>query len=155
MTHEDGSPPTFGRAPDGVTVEPRPGAYAIVPGDDGRLALVRSARGLYLLGGGSEPGETPEQTVVREACEECGLTLVPGVRLGSANELMHVPEENGWIEKRGVFLVARLGTGSGGPNEPDHELVWVAPGEARAGLAHASHRWAVERWLAQSPGQEA
>jgi 8-oxo-dGTP pyrophosphatase MutT (NUDIX family) len=44
----------------------------------GRLLLIRRRRGpleyAVLPGGGVEPGETPEQAVLRELEEECGLT---------------------------------------------------------------------------------
>ena len=54
---------------------------AVVRDADGRLLLVERAnepgRGLWSVpGGGVEPGETPQQAVVREVQEETGLAVV-------------------------------------------------------------------------------
>ncbi len=62
--------PSFGRALAGVHVVLRPSAYAVVSGEDGLLAVVRTTKGWFLLGGGIEPGETPAEAVVREGREE-------------------------------------------------------------------------------------
>lgn len=54
--------------------QPRMTARAIVCDAEGRLAVMHVEKfGLYTLpGGGIEPGETPEQAVLREAAEETG-----------------------------------------------------------------------------------
>ncbi|MFZ3231981.1 MAG: NUDIX domain-containing protein [Patescibacteria group bacterium] len=56
----------------------RPGAYAIVSMDDGRIVLVRKTRGpltgkFDLPGGGIDHGESHVEAVVRELREELGL----------------------------------------------------------------------------------
>jgi 8-oxo-dGTP diphosphatase len=84
--------------PRGVRVVRRPSAYAVVPGDDGRLAVVRTTKGWFLLGGGIEPGESPAEAVVREGREECGVALEPGVVLGQANEIVRSETEDEWFE---------------------------------------------------------
>jgi 8-oxo-dGTP diphosphatase len=131
------SVPTFGRAPDGVAIVPRPSAYAVVRDAAGRVAVVRTPKGLFLPGGGREEGESPEETIVREAREECGLVIEPAGRIGAANEIVY--------EKQGVFVAARPTGPPAGGGEPDHALEWLAPTEAARTLTHASHRWAVGR----------
>lgn len=61
---------------------------AIITDSGGRLLLIRRGhepgRGLWSLPGGRvEPGETDEQAVVREVCEETGLSVRPGRLIGS------------------------------------------------------------------------
>ncbi len=51
----------------------------------GRLLLVHQAYGDRVwdfVGGGAEPGESPEETAVREAKEEMGLTVEPRGLIG-------------------------------------------------------------------------
>ena len=142
--------PRFGQAPAGVRPVPRPSAYAVVPGEDGRIAVVRTTKGWMLPGGGIDAGESAAEAVTREAREECGITLLPGDPLGEADEIVFARDEDTWFDKQGVFLVARLARGATGDHEPDHELTWLDPAAAAGALTHESHRWAVERWLEQN-----
>ncbi len=65
-------------------------SYAMAAGfalrdEAGRLLLVHQAYGDRLwdfVGGGAEPGESPEETAIREAREEIGLTVAPRGLIG-------------------------------------------------------------------------
>ena len=138
--------------PAGVAVVPRPSAWALVSDGTGRIAVVRTPQGVFLPGGGLEPGEDAAAAVVREAREECGLDIVPGEEVGRADEVVHAAAEGTWFEKRGSFLAATVAAHGVAPGEADHALAWLAPAEAAATLAHASHRWAVERWMERAAG---
>ena len=140
--------PRFGRAsPDRATVI-RPSAYALLFDAEGRIALVDTPQGLLLLGGGIDDGESPEQTVVREAREEVGLTLGVGAWRRRAVETIWSPRELKQFEKRSVFVDATIAGPSVAPIETDHFLRWLDPGEAMNRLWHESHRWAIGEWLA-------
>jgi 8-oxo-dGTP pyrophosphatase MutT (NUDIX family) len=102
--------------------------------------------GSYLVGGGIQAGETPEQTVEREAKEECGLLLKSRSVLGRAVDIVHSTRENACFEKRSTFLAADL-IGITSPEEHDHELIWVDRSEAISMLSHAGHRWAVGTFI--------
>jgi 8-oxo-dGTP diphosphatase len=61
---------------------------AVIKDPAGRLLLIRRGHapgaGLWSLPGGKvEPGETDQQAVIREVREETGLSVVPGVLVGS------------------------------------------------------------------------
>ena len=71
--------PVFGHAPTDAHAVVRPSAYGLVTDSEGRVAVVRTAHGLFLPGGGIEAGETAREAVTREVREECGLD----VQLGS------------------------------------------------------------------------
>lgn len=138
--------PVFGHLPVGALAVVRPSAYGLVADDAGRLAVVRTPQGLFLPGGGIEPGETPQDTVVREVREECGLD----VRLGSwslrAVDFVYSTTEQTHFEKHSTFVDISAHTSSAAAGEADHELVWFAPPQAIAQLSHPSHQWAAAQW---------
>jgi 8-oxo-dGTP diphosphatase len=136
--------PVFGIRIAGCRYTVRPSAYALLRDDDGRIAVVRAARGWFLPGGGIEANEDAEQAVEREAREECGLVIEPRGIVGTATEIVHSPAGHSGFEKESVFVEAVV-VGRTPPTEPDHELVWLSPAEASARLSHESHRWVVQR----------
>lgn len=137
----------FGAAPAGVRVHLRPSAYALIEDHEGRVALVRAPDGVYLPGGGLEPGETPEQAVRREGLEECGLALRPVALLCRAIQFAPREAEPGWNEKRCHFFAAEVEAAHPERLLPGHETLWVPPAQASGHLEHPSHAWAIETWL--------
>ena len=134
----------------GAIYRRRPSAYAVVRNEIGDFAVVRTPVACYLPGGGMDPGETPEQTIVREGQEECGFVLQPRAQIGRAMEICYSSEEGEYFEKDSFFIEAEI-VGQGPPTELDHELIWMRADAAREVLSHGSHRWAVQRAsLAQS-----
>jgi 8-oxo-dGTP diphosphatase len=136
--------PVFGRRVDGCRYVIRPSAYALARNGDGEFAVVRTPSGCFLPGGGIEMGESAEQTVEREAKEECGLVLKSRAQVGEAIEIVYSAEERTCFEKRCVFVeadVVRHETSM----EADHELYWIDVGHLLDSLSHESHRWAVRR----------
>ncbi len=136
--------PTFGVRVAGRPYRPRPGAYAVIVDDDRRIGVVRTPVGLYLAGGGSDPGETPEQTLRREVREEIGFEVEIVRPLGNAVEFVETAHEGGFVKECSFFEV-RLGRSIAGAIEADHELVWLEAGTAWNRLAHGSQAWAVRR----------
>ena len=63
---------------EGGTVGRRPSVRGIIV-QDGKLAVVHSLKYDYykLPGGGIDPGETHEETLIREVHEESGLRVIP------------------------------------------------------------------------------
>ena len=136
--------PVFGVRIAGCRYSVRPSAYALLRDDEGRIAVVRAARGWFLPGGGIEANEDAEHAVERETREECGLVIEPRRIVGTATEIVHSPAGHSGLEKESVFVEAVV-VGRTTPTEPDHELVWTSSAEAIARLSLKSHRWAVQR----------
>ncbi len=134
----------FGTPVAGATYQFRPGGYAIVRRDDGKLAAVVTPVGVFLPGGGLEDGETLEEATVREVDEESGLRVRIVAAVGVADELVFVPDDDVYYRKRCTFFVAEV-VGQGTASEADHELVWFTADEAAAKLSYASQRWALRQ----------
>ena len=122
----------------------RPSAYALVRNAESSIAVVRTASGCFLPGGGIEGAEDFEHAIQREALEECGLVLSVVRLIGRAVEIVYSEAERTCFEKRSAFAEARVDA-AGPAKEPNHELLWLAASEAIAQLSHGSHRWAVRR----------
>lgn len=124
----------------------RPSAYGVVQDERGWIAVVRTPEGVFLPGGGQEPGETPEEAVRREALEECGLAIRLGTWVTRAVQFIYSTQERAHFQKLSTFLGAVPEGPAGLPLETDHELVWSDPETAALMLSHESHRWAVDTW---------
>jgi len=120
----------------------RRGGYAIIRNALGEAAVVSTSVGMYLPGGGTHKSESSEQSVVREALEECGLQIRIIRFVGIADEFVFAYKEKKYFRKRCSFVEAEL-IGETKINEAGYELVWMAPGTAADQLHHACHRWAV------------
>lgn len=134
--------PSFGNRQVGAEYTLRPGGYAIIVNEQKHVACVATPMGLYLPGGGQDPGETPELAAIREVLEECGCTIKLGQRLGVADEFAFGKAENTYFQKRCTFFLAKL-IEKVAPGEADHQLTWVPLQESVLQLNHGSQRWAV------------
>jgi 8-oxo-dGTP diphosphatase len=136
--------PIFGSRVEGVVYKYRPSAYAVIRNGAGEFAIARTPLACYLLGGGMESGETPEQTIEREGKEECGLVLRPSALVGRALEICYSAEDDSYFEKDSIFMASEI-LSRVPPIEVDHELTWLTLPLAMQALTHGSHRWALER----------
>src|SRR5437870_1595607 len=104
--------PTFGVPVAGVTYEQRCAAYAVIRNSVGAVAAVQVPAGYWLPGGGMLPGETPEETVVREVREELGCTLRLVRKIGEAVQYFYAATEGRYYAMQATFFRAKL---VGGP----------------------------------------
>jgi len=140
----------FGRPEPGVTYRDRPCAFGIAE-RAGLIACVRvdrGARSYFDLPGGAVDGdETEAQALAREFMEETGL-IVRGVeRIGRTAQVFRRSTGEPLRNLSGVWTAEVLGQDADGKVEDDHELVWLSPLEALAGVRHEAHAWAVALWL--------
>jgi 8-oxo-dGTP pyrophosphatase MutT (NUDIX family) len=133
----------FGIREAGVDYKLRPGGYVVLRSDAGEIAVIETARGLFLPGGGQDADETPERAAVREALEECGLRVRLDGFIGIADEFV-LGEEGEYFRKRCAFFHAKV-LGDGVEPGAEHDVIWLAPAEALARLAHGSQSWAIKR----------
>ena len=84
----------------------RPGAYVVIFRPGGQTASIEGNGKLYLIGGGSEPGETPEETAIRETREEVGLQIRVGAKIGEAND--SVTRMRGLLRNAGSNIIDNI-----------------------------------------------
>ena len=142
--------PVFGRRSGAVVPVVRPSTYGLVADNRGRLALVRTSRGILLPGGGIKTGETAEAAVEREVAEECGLMVRLGAWTASAIQFVYSPKEQTHFEKRSIFFECLVEEFASSTADLDHELVWFDSQTAFGLLSQQSHRWAVNEWMSRT-----
>jgi 8-oxo-dGTP diphosphatase len=125
---------------------------AVIKDDSGRLLLIKRRNepgaGLWSLPGGRiEPGETDQQAVVREVCEETGLAVTCGALLGSVER----PGLSGAVLDIRDY-VAHISGGELSAGDDAADAQWVAPADVAAldaagqltfGLVAALSSWGV------------
>jgi 8-oxo-dGTP diphosphatase len=136
-------PPVFGQRVAGQHYVVRPSAYTVIRNSEDQIAVVKSPLGFFLPGGGIEKGETAEQTIIREAQEECGLLIQPQRRIAAAVQLTYSSAEHTYFEKPSVFWGATVEQARIPRIELDHELLWLSADAAAASMTHESHAWAL------------
>ncbi|HST51670.1 MAG TPA: NUDIX domain-containing protein [Pyrinomonadaceae bacterium] len=143
LISDSAEPVVFGSAEPTVQYVERRAAYVVVA-EGGKVAAVVGARGKYFLpGGGSLPGESPEETVAREVAEE----LARGVRLtrkvGEAVQYFYADADGCHYEMRATFFAGDFTGEVSGAFE--HELCWLPPEEVERAFFHACHAWAARQ----------
>jgi 8-oxo-dGTP diphosphatase len=134
----------FGKKIDGIDYTDRPGAYAVIFNDRQQVAVMKTPRGFFLPGGGTD-GEEPAAALAREIIEETGMGVHILKEIGNAAQFCFSPNRRGGLNKKGTFYVAAFTGKLEEPSEKDHELVWLAIEEAKTHLMHDFQKWAVEK----------
>ena len=115
--------------PEVIGCGPRAGADALVQNQRGEVLLVRRADdGRWAMPGGwVDPGETPEQAVVREVAEETGLQV-------SAPRLVHTAQRPQSVH---YTFRCRLDGGRLQVSEESLEVAFLTP--SQVGHWHTDH----------------
>lgn len=145
--------PEFGERAEGICYTMRPGGFGVITQSDKRVAVDVTPAGMYLPGGGQEPGESAVAALHREVREACGLTVQILSPIGVADELVFVEQEYQHFCTRCSFYAAIV-VAISPVAETDHRLAWLEPNQAIEQLSHASQRWAVCQFLESRNGEE-
>jgi len=135
----------FGERLAGVVYQERPGAYAIIQNSSSTIAVLRTKNGVFLPGGGVEPGESFETALQREILEEIGYSADISAKVGSAAQYLRGKSGTKYFRKTGHFYLASLIQKIVDPLNLDHQLVWCPPNDAVKMLSHEFQSWAVRQ----------
>jgi 8-oxo-dGTP diphosphatase len=122
------------------TYRERRATYAVILDADGRVACVAEESGLFLPGGGLEPGEDSVRALHREVAEECARTIEIIAPLESATQYLCTARGERY-ELQAAFFLARF-TGNLA-RQAQHVLSWQSASPQPPAFFHECHRWAV------------
>jgi len=119
----------------------RKGAYLIVIHEK-EIGLVKTNKGLFLLGGGNKDQETDIDCLKRECLEEIGYEISVKYKLCSA-EMYCVHETIGHFHPMQTYYVGELVNKVKEKIEDDHELVWIKYDDIKDKMYLQMQRWAI------------
>ena len=120
----------------------RKGAY-IIPYKDGKIAVAKTPKGYFLLGGGLEPGEDEIESIKRECIEEVGCTAEITRFLCSA-EAFDVHPRKGFFHPVQSYYLGSISEQVCEPLEKDHSLRWFDYKELRGRMFTQMQNWAID-----------
>jgi 8-oxo-dGTP diphosphatase len=133
----------FGLPEPAVTYTKRRAAYVVIKHNE-QVALVKGQDKYFLPGGGSLPGEGPEETIAREVVEELARSVRLRYKIGEAVQYFYSAADDQHYKMQATFFFGEFTTQpSGGTCE--HELLWLPITEIEQVCFHACHAWAVQQ----------
>jgi 8-oxo-dGTP pyrophosphatase MutT (NUDIX family) len=141
---------TFGKILPGITYLERPGAYAFIRNNHLQLAVVKTGFGLFLPGGGLDPGEDELAGLNRELREEIGYEIIDAVFLMRAAQYHWSEFYKNHFKKIGSFFTVNAKAPATNMCASDHELIWLPTEQAAAQLSQEFQRWATTEYSKQS-----
>ena len=132
----------FGKKQSAIYLERR-GAY-IIPIKGEEVGVVETPKGLFLLGGGIDNGETDEQCIIRECIEEVGYRVEINERVCSSETYYEHPKI-GFFHPIQVYYSGKLVEKVKEPVEQDHVLIWGRYENIKGKMYLEMQSWAVEQ----------
>lgn len=130
-----------------ATYQDREGVY-IIPIKDGKIGVIKTPKGFFLLGGGIDRGENHEQALTRECLEEAGYTVNIKQKLCSAEAYTKHPTV-GYFHPIQTYYIGELTEKVQEPIESDHEFIWVEYDQIKGKMFSEMQNWAIEQAIKQ------
>ena len=121
----------------------REGAY-LIPIHNNEIAVIKTAKGFFLLGGGVGINESHEDCIKRECIEETGYTAVIKEKICSAETYTTHPKL-GYFHPVQSYYVGELKEKVSEPIETDHMLKWVKYDDIKGKMFAEMQNWALEQ----------
>ena len=126
----------------------RQGAY-LVPINNNQVAVVRTPKGYFFIGGGLDADESHLQCIARECLEETGYTCCVQDKLCSAEMYTNHPTL-GYFHPIQTYYVGKLIDKQHTPVEKDHVLCWVDLDKLRNNMFVPMQNWALEQLITKT-----
>ena len=123
----------------------RVGVY-LVPAKEGKVGVVKTPKGYFLIGGGLDSGESHEECIERECLEEIGYTVSVGNKICSAEMYCEHPSI-GYFHPIQTYYVGELLEQVSLPVEDNHEFVWVDYNELVDNMYLEMQSWALAQCM--------
>ena len=121
----------------------RQGAY-LIPYQNGKVAVVKTSKGYFLLGGGLEYNETHQECISREILEEIGYTCCIKCHLCSAEMYTKHPTI-GYSHPIQTYYIGHLLEKVSTPTDLDHQLCWIDLNQLIGNMFVQMQNWALEQ----------
>lgn len=122
----------------------RKGAY-LIPVKDNKIAVIKTPKGLFFLGGGIENGETDEACIRCECLEESGVEVTIGEKIGSAETFTTHPRL-GPFHPIQTYYAGEILKQVQAPLEKDHTLLFGSFQEPDGKLFAEMQNWALQEF---------
>lgn len=120
----------------------RKGAY-IIAADKNKIAVVKTTKGLFLLGGGIEENETDTEAIIRECLEEVGYIATVDRFICSAETYERHPTL-GYFHPVQKYYIGTLSVKENENTEENHQLIWADYEELKGKLLVEMQNWALD-----------
>ena len=121
----------------------RAGAYLICI-KEGKIAVVKTPKGYFLLGGGFEADESAEVCITRECIEEIGYTVKVGEKLCSAEHYTYHKRIGYFHPIQHYYMGELIRMEESFTVEKDHTLMWFSYDEIKGKMFSPMQNWAVD-----------
>lgn len=138
--------PIFGTPKPGKKYVDRTAAYVVVINGDAVAAVCREGK-CFLPGGGCEEGESPEQSLEREAAEELGVQLQIIEKLGEAEQYFYSSDAGRHFKTHASFFRGEFGRPA--EEKGKYDVTWVPIEEIEKNFFHEFQIWAVLKAFSQ------
>ena len=121
----------------------RAGAYLICI-NGGKIAVVKTPKGFFLLGGGFEADESAEVCIARECIEEIGYTVKVGDKLCSAEHYTYHKRIGYFHPIQHYYMGELIRMEENFTVEKDHTLMWLGYDEIKGKMFSPMQNWALD-----------
>lgn len=137
--------PTFGKPEPGIQYMDRPGAYGFLVNKNNELAVLATKWGVFLPGGGLDPGETDLSALKRELVEEMNVEILSAEFVCRAAQYLFSRHYQRHFRKIGSFYRVEAVEPIRLKMQQDHELLWMDKRRASLEISEEYQRWALSQ----------